>query len=109
MNNPLSFVTSLLGVSLSSSIFQLNFIQGDLRLLQSGKYAIDLDMEFSGNGLVKRAMSFLNVALLLTDSKVTVLDDTHLRITDIQVSMGQLQKNFGVELVLRFRRKNGGR
>lgn len=92
MNSPLSFVTSLLGVSLSSSIFQLNFIQGDLRLLQSGKYAIDLDMEFSGNGLVKRAMSFLNVALLLTDSKATILDDTHLRITDIQVSMGQLQK-----------------
>ncbi len=92
MNSPLSFVTSLLGVSLSSSIFQLNFIQGDLRLLQSGKYAIDLDMEFSCNGLVKRAMSFLNVALLLTDSKATILDDTHLRITDIQVSMGQLQK-----------------
>ena len=92
MDTPLAFVTNLLGVSLSTSIFQLNFIQGDLKLLPSGKYSIDIDMEFKRDGLVAKATAFLNVALLLTDSKISVLDGKHLRITGLQVSMAQLQR-----------------
>lgn len=96
MKNPITFVANLLGVSLSTSIFQLNFIEADVRLLPSKKYAIDLDMEFSKTGLVAKAMTFLNVAFLLTDSTVSVTDDSHLKITDIQVSMAQLQKILGL-------------
>ncbi len=92
MNTPISFVTNLLGVSLSTSIFQLNFLEADLTLLPSGKYSIDLDMEFKKDGLVAKAASFLNVAFFLADSKVAVIDDSHLRITNLQVSMAQLQK-----------------
>lgn len=92
MKTPLAFVTNLLGVSLSTSIFQLNFIKGDLKLLPSGKYSIDMDMEFKRDGLVAKAAAFLNVVFFLADSKVTVLDDRHLRITDLQVSMAQLQR-----------------
>lgn len=92
MDTPIAFVTNLLGVSLSTSIFQLIFLEADLKLLPSGKYSVDLDMEFKKDGLVVKAASFLNVALLLTDSKVSITDDSHLKVNDIQVSMAQLQK-----------------
>lgn len=92
MDTPIAFVTNLLGVSLSTSIFQLNFLEADLNLLPSGKYSIDLDMEFKKDGLVAKAAAFLNVALLLTDSKVSITDDSHLKVNGIQVSMAQLQR-----------------
>lgn len=92
MDTPIAFVTNLLGVSLSTSIFQLNFLEADVRLLPSGKYSIDLDMEFKKDGLVAKAAAFLNVALLLTDSKASVTDDSHLTVSGIQVSIAQLQK-----------------
>lgn len=92
MKTPLAFVTNLLGVSLSTSIFQLNFLEADLKLLPSGKYSIDLDMEFKKDGLVAKAAAFLNVAFFLADSKVAVLDERNLRITGLQVSMAQLQR-----------------
>ena len=92
MDTPIAFVTNLLGVSLSTSIFQLNFLEADLTLLPSGKYSIDLDMEFKKDGLVAKAASFLNVALLLTDSKVSITDDSHLKVNGIQVSIAQLQR-----------------
>lgn len=92
MDTPIAFVTNLLGVSLSTSIFQLNFLEADLKLLPSGKYSIDLDMEFKKDGLVAKAAAFLNVALLLTDSKVSITDDSHLKVNGIQVSIAQLQK-----------------
>lgn len=92
MDTPIAFVTNLLGVSLSTSIFQLNFLEADVRLLPSGKYSIDLDMEFKKDGLVAKAAAFLNVALLLTDSKASITDDSHLTVSGIQVSIAQLQK-----------------
>ncbi len=92
MDTPIAFVTNLLGVSLSTSIFQLNLLEADLTLLPSGKYSIDLDMEFKKDGLVAKAASFLNVALLLTDSKVLITDDSHLKVNGIQVSIAQLQR-----------------
>ena len=92
MKAPLAFVTNLLGVSLSTSIFQLNFLEADLKLLPSGKYSIDLDMEFKKDVLVTKAAAFLNVAFFLADSKVAVLDERNLRITGLQVSMAQLQR-----------------
>lgn len=96
MNNPLSFVTRLLGVSLSTSIFQLNYIESDMQLLPNGRYAIDLIIEFSKPGLVNKAAGFLNVVFLLTGSKLSIVDDTHINVTDIQVSVEQLQKILGI-------------
>lgn len=95
MDKPLSFITNLLGTSLSNKIFQLNSLEGDMRLLANGKYGIDLDLEFSQNNLVTKAVAFLKVALLLTNSSVNVIDDTHLTIKNIEVSVSQLQKMLG--------------
>ncbi len=96
MNKPLSFITNLLGTSLSSSIFQLNFIEGEFEKLPSGKYSVDLNMEFSKDNLISKAVAFLKVALLMTDSKVTASDDRHLSVTGIQVSMDQMKKMLGI-------------
>lgn len=92
MDTPIAFVTNLLGVSLSTSIFQLNFLEAELKLLPTGKYSIDIDMEFQKDGLVAKAAAFLNVALLLADSKVSITDNSHLKLSGIQVSIAQLQK-----------------
>ncbi len=96
MNKPLSFITNLLGTSLSSSIFQLNFIEGEFTKLASGKYSVDLNMEFSKDNLIAKAVAFLKVALLMTDSKVTMVDDHHLSVTGIQVSLSQMQNMLGI-------------
>lgn len=96
MNKPLSFITNLLGTSLSSAIFQLNYIEGDFEKLPSGKYSVDLSMEFSRDNLISKAAAFLKVALLMTDSKVTTLDERHLTVTGIQVSLSQMQKMLGI-------------
>ncbi len=96
MNKPLSFITNLLGTSLSSSIFQLNFIEGEFTKLASGKYSVDLNMEFSKDNLIAKAVAFLKVALLMTDSKVTMVDDHHLSVTGIQVSLSQMQHMLGI-------------
>ncbi len=95
MTRPLSFITNLLGTQLSSSIFKLNYLESEFRLLPSGKYAVDIDMEFSKNKLVEKAAAFLKVALLLTNSSVSIDDDTHLSVRNIEVSMGQLQNMIG--------------
>ena len=96
MNKPLSFITNLLGTSLSSSIFQLNFIEGEFTKLASGKYSVDLNMEFSKDNLIAKAVAFLKVALLMTDSKVIQSDDRHLSVTGIQVSLSQMQNMLGI-------------
>ena len=96
MNKPLSFITNLLGTSLSSSIFQLNFIEGEFEKLPSGKYSVDLNMEFSKDNLITKAVTFLRVALLMTDSKVTASDERHLSVTGIQVSLDQMKKMLGI-------------
>lgn len=96
MNRPLSFITNLLGTALSSSIFQLNFIEGEFTKLASGKYSVDLNMEFSKDNLIAKAVAFLKVALLMTDSKVTMVDDHHLSVTGIQVSLSQMQNMLGI-------------
>lgn len=96
MNKPLSFITNLLGTSLSSSIFQLNFIEGEFTKLPSGKYSVDLNMEFSKDNLIAKAVAFLKVALLMTDSKVIQNDGRHLSVTGIQVSLSQMQNMLGI-------------
>ena len=96
MNRPLSFITNLLGTALSSAIFQLNYIKGDFSRLPSGKYSVDLNMEFSRDNLIGKAAAFLKVALLMTDSKVTELDARHLSVTGIQVSLAQMQNMLGI-------------
>ena len=96
MNRPLSFITNLLGTSLSSSIFQLNFIEGDFEKLPSGKYSVNLNMEFSKDNLITKAVAFLKVALLMTDSKVTALDGRRLSVEGIQVSLSQMQNMLGI-------------
>ncbi|MBO7122048.1 MAG: hypothetical protein J6V90_02050 [Treponema sp.] len=96
MNKPLSFITNLLGTALSSSIFQLNYIEGEFTKLASGKYSVDLNMEFSKDNLISKAVVFLKVALLMTDSKVIQNDDRHLSVTGIQVSLSQMQNMLGI-------------
>ncbi|MCR5045264.1 MAG: hypothetical protein K6A42_01645 [Treponema sp.] len=96
MNKPLSFITNLLGTALSSSIFQLNYIEGEFAKLPSGKYSVDLNMEFNKDNLIPKAVAFLKVALLMTDSKVTASDNRHLSVTGIQVSLSQMQKMLGI-------------
>ena len=96
MNRPLSFITNLLGTSLSSSIFQLNYIEGDFEKLPSGKYSVDLHMEFSKDNLIAKAAAFLKVALLMTDSKVVQNDERHLSVQGIQVSLSQMQNMLGI-------------
>ncbi len=96
MNRPLSFITNLLGTSLSSSIFQLNYIEGEFTKLPSGKYSVDLNMEFSKDNLIAKAAAFLKVALLMTDSKVVQNDDRHLSVQGIQVSLSQMQNMLGI-------------
>jgi hypothetical protein len=96
MNRPLSFITNLLGTSLSSSIFQLNYIEGEFEKLPTGKYSVDLNMEFSKDNLISKAAAFLKVALLMTDSKVVQNDERHLSVQGIQVSLSQMQKMLGI-------------
>lgn len=96
MNRPLSFITNLLGTSLSSSIFQLNYIEGEFEKLPTGKYSVDLNMEFSKDNLISKAAAFLKVALLMTDSKVVQNDERHLSVRGIQVSLSQMQKMLGI-------------
>ncbi len=96
MNRPLSFITNLLGTSLSSSIFQLNYIEGDFEKLPSGKYSVSLNMEFSKDNLIGKAVAFLKVALLMTDSKVVQNDERHLSVTGIQVSLSQMKNMLGI-------------
>ena len=96
MSKPLSFITNLLGTSLSSSIFQLNFIEGEFTKLPSGKYSVDLDMEFSKENLIPKAVAFLKVALLMTEAKVTTSDSNHLSVKGVQVSLSQMQNMLGI-------------
>lgn len=96
MSKPLSFITNLLGTSLSSSIFQLNFIEGEFTKLPSGKYSVDLNMEFSKENLIPKAIAFLKVAFLMTDAKVTTSDSNHLSVTGVQVSLSQMQNMLGI-------------
>ena len=96
MNKPLSFITNLLGTTLSSSIFQLNYIEGDFEKLPSGKYSVDLNMEFSRDNLIVKAVTFLKVALLMTDSKVIQSDARHLTVSGVQVSLSQMQNMLGL-------------
>lgn len=96
MNKPMSFITNLLGTSLSSAIFQLNYIEGEFTKLPSGKYSVDLNMEFSKDNLIAKAAAFLKVALLMTDSKVVQNDERHLSVQGIQVSLSQMQKMLGI-------------
>ena len=96
MNRPLSFITNLLGTSLSSSIFQLNFIEGEFTKLPSEKYSVDLNMEFSKDNLIAKAAAFLKVALLMTDSKIVQVDERHLSVQGIQVSLTQMKNMLGI-------------
>lgn len=96
MNRPLSFITNLLGTTLSSSIFQLNFIEGEFTKLPSGKYSVDLNMEFSKENLIPKAVAFLKVALLMTDATVSTSDSSHLSVTGVQVSLSQMQNMLGI-------------
>lgn len=96
MNKPLSFITNLLGTTLSSSIFQLNFIEGEFTKLPSGKYSVDLNMEFSKENLIPKAVAFLKVALLMTDATVSTSDSSHLSVTGVQVSLSQMQNMLGI-------------
>lgn len=96
MNKPLSFITNLLGTTLSSSIFHLNYIEGDFEKLPSGKYSVNLNMEFAKENLIGKAAAFLKVALLMTEAKVVESDGRHLSVQGIQVSLSQMQNMLGI-------------
>ena len=96
MSKPLSFITNLLGTSLSSAIFQLNYIEGEFTKLPSEKYSVDLNMEFSKESLIPKAVAFLKVALLMTDAKISTSDSNHLTVTGVQVSLSQMQNMLGL-------------
>ena len=96
MSKPLSFITNLLGTSLSSAIFQLNYIEGEFSKLPSEKYSVDLNMEFSKESLIPKAVAFLKVALLMTDAKIVTSDSNHLSVTGVQVSLSQMQNMLGL-------------
>ncbi len=95
MTKPLSFIANLLGTQLSSSIFQLKYVKGQVQKLANSKYSITLNLEFTSPGLVNKATGWLALALGLTNSQIEVADQTHMQIKGIQVSMAQLQSMLG--------------
>lgn len=95
MIKPLSFIANLLGAQLSSSVFQLKNVKGQVQKLANSKYAITLDLEFTSPGLVNKATGWLALALGLTNSQIVIADQTHMQIKGIQVSMTQLQSMLG--------------
>lgn len=96
MVKPLSLLTNLLGTSLSTTIFQLNFVRGEVEKLPNTKYAVTLELDFKQPNLVTRAAGFVTLALGLTNSQIVMETPTLMKITNIEVSMKQLESMLGI-------------